>query len=186
MLPRLNSAALRQLPGLKDHLALLRPRVRLAFSLYPPGLPLGQVVQIQGPAAWAAALRLLAEHPAEKAAWVEERRSAYPPGLAQRGAGLQRLLFVEGGAHYAWALAQLARSQVFKLIVAASPLPAAEAQLGLRRLQLAVERAGALVLLAAPAPDQAWALGLRLEAEEPAGSTLRLRPSTGAPREAVG
>jgi hypothetical protein len=131
---------------------------RLACRLYPAGLPLGQLVLIQGSGRTEAVARLLAQHPDLGAAWVEERLSAYPPGLAQRGVALERLLFVESGAQGPWALAQLLRSQAFPVLVAASAQPEA----GLRRLQLAAEHSQALVLLLAPPLGGAWAMRLRL------------------------
>jgi hypothetical protein len=59
-------------------------------------------------------------------------------------------------------LAQLLRSQVFKVIVVASALKGAEVEAGLRRLQLAAERSQSLVLLLAPPQGPAWAVRLRL------------------------
>lgn len=141
-----------------------RPRERLAFSLFPEGIPLGALTQVQGPGATEALLRLLAEHPQHKAAWVEQRLSAYPPGFVQRGANLNCLLFVEGGEHFSWALAQLLRSQVFKVVIAASPLRGEGMELGLRRLQLAAEQSGTALLIAAECEGPRWALRLRLEA----------------------
>jgi hypothetical protein len=150
-------------------LAPPRPVARLPFALYPLGLPLGQLVLLQGPGSTRAVAQLLAQHPLQNAAWVEERLSAYPPALAQHGAQLQRLLFVESGAQWPWALAQLLRSQAFKVIVAASALKGTEAEAGLRRLQLAAERSQALVLLLAPPQGAAWTVRVRLRCEWKAG-----------------
>lgn len=165
--------ALLQRLGLRDALAP-KPVARLAFTLYPAGLPLGQLVLLDGPGRTQAVATLLAEHATETCAWVEERLSAYPPGLAQRGVVLERLLFVESGAQWSWVLAQLLRSQVFKVIVVASALKGAEVEAGLRRLQLAAERSQCLVLLLAPPQGPAWAVRLRLQCQWDGGA-LRLQ-----------
>jgi hypothetical protein len=165
--------ALLQRLGLRDR-SDPKSAARLLYSGYPLGLPLGQVVLLQGPGRTQAVARLLAEHPRDCAAWVEERLSAYPPGLAQQGVALERLLFVESGAQWAWVLAQLLRSQVFKVIVAASALKGAEVEAGLRRLQLAAEHSQCLVLLLAPPEGPAWSVRLRLNCVG-RGEGLRLR-----------
>jgi hypothetical protein len=160
-----------------------QPPARLRFALYPAGLPLGQLVLIQGPGRTQAVARLLAEHPDRLGAWVEERLSAYPPGLAQQGVDLRRLLFVESGAQGAWVLAQLLRSQAFGVLVAASALKGAEVEAGLRRLQLAAERSQALVLLLAPPEGPAWAVRLRLQCVG-RGDGLRLIETRGEQAQA--
>src|SRR6185369_14059114 len=87
----------------------------LPFSLYAPGLPLGSLIQIRGLQRTQVILKLLAEHPSLRAAWVEERLSAYPPAFVQQGGNLACLLFVQGGGQLAWALHELVRSQVFRV-----------------------------------------------------------------------
>jgi hypothetical protein len=119
------------------------------------------LVHLQGPAATEALLRLLANHPQRPAAWVEERLSAYPPGFAQRGVDLRRLLFVEARGQAAWAATELVRSQAFPLVAVAAPLPD---ERSLHRLKLAAERAHAVVVLHAPLPDGAWTVRTRLHA----------------------
>jgi hypothetical protein len=137
------------------------PRPRLPFSLYDPGLPLGSLIHLQGPAATEALLRLLANHAGRPAAWVEGRLSAYPPGFAQRGVDLRRLLFVEAREQAAWAATELVRSQAFPLVAVAAPLPD---ERSLQRLQLAAEQARAVVVLQAALPEGAWAVRTRLHA----------------------
>lgn len=145
--------------------ALLKPAPRLSCAAYPAGLPLGQLVLIQGPGGTQAVAGLLAEHADQAAAWVEERLSAYPPGLAQRGVALERLLFVESGEQGPWVLAQLLRSQAFKVIVAASALRGPGVEAALRRLQLAATRSQSLLLLLAPPEGPAWTVRLRLRCQ---------------------
>lgn len=168
--------ALTQDPGLEATRVRPGPRPRLDTRLHAPGLPLGSLVSLQGPAATEALLRLLAEHAAKPAAWVEQKLSAYPPGWAQRGVPLQRLLFVEAGADLAWAATELVRSQAFPLVAIASPLPD---ERSLQRLRLAAERSRAVVLLNAPLPAAAWPVRLRLWARWD-GEGLRVEEGGGA------
>ena len=143
--------------------ALSQTPALLSYSLYPPGLPLGSLVQIQGQGSTEASLGLLREHPQFKAAWLEERLSAYPPAFVQQGVNLSCLLFVEGGARFAWAAAELLRSGVFKLLVVGSAFEAGENALNLRRLQLGARASGGLVLLTGGIQGPLWPLRLRLE-----------------------
>ena len=153
-------ATLRQNPGLEGTLTSWQARPRLNFTdPEAPGVERGGLTHLDGPARVEAVVRLLALHPQWKCAWIEETLSAYPPGFAQRGVRLENLLFVEAGAHFVWALTEAVRGQVFPLVAAASGLPDA---LALRRLQLAAERAGCAVLLAAPLPPEAWPVRTRL------------------------
>lgn len=146
----------------------------LSYSLYPPGLPLGALTLLDGQGNIEAALCLLKEHPELKAAWVEERLSAYPPAFVQQGVNLNCLLFVEGGPRFAWAVVELARSQAFKVIVVASPLSVGEKGLELRRLQLAARQSEVVLLLTAPLEGPAWPLRLRLDCSRTQGG-LSLR-----------
>jgi hypothetical protein len=161
-------------PTLEGAFVELRPRPRLDFSLYPQGLARGGLAHVDGPARTEAVLRLLTEHPGLRAAWVEQRLTAYPPGFVQRGVDLACLLFVEGGGQFPWAVTELVRSQVFGLVTVASPLPDGMA---LRRLQLAAERSACAVLLAAPLPAEAWPVRMRLWCAWEEG-TLRVREGT--------
>ena len=172
-------------PGLETAFAKPKTWGSLAFSLYPEGIPVGSLTQILGPGSTEALLRLFGEHPAAKVAWVEERLTAYPPGFVQGGANLNCLLFVEGGGHFAWALAQLLRSQLFQVVVAASPLKGQGQGLELRRLQLAAEQAGCAMILAAECEGPLWPLRLRLEAKREEGELVLARRDEDAPQEEV-
>jgi hypothetical protein len=105
----------------------------------------------------------LAENPGLKAAWVEERLSAYPPAFVQQGGRLELLLFVQGGEHFTWALHELVRSQAFGLVVLASPFKGQESGLELRRLQIAARHGLCAVILAGEIEGPLWPLKLRLE-----------------------
>lgn len=167
--------ALTQDPAFSAARIIPGPRPRRDSRLYAPGLPLGSLISLQGPAATEALLRLLAEQPQQPAAWVEAALSAYPPGWAQRGVSLRQLLFIEAGADLAWAATELVRSQAFPCVAVASPLPD---ERSLHRLQLAAERSRAVVLLNAPLPPGAWPVRLRLHARWD-GAGLRVEEGVG-------
>jgi len=117
-------------------------------------------------------LTVLAEHRGLRAAWVEERITAYPPALERRGVDLRQLLFVEARRDFFWALTQVVRSQLFKVVLVASSLR--EEGVSLRQLQLASEQAGCAVLLTGDIEGPAWAVRLWL-ATESGGGGLSLR-----------
>ncbi len=162
---------------LKEAFIKPKPQPTLGFSLYPKGLPMGAITQVLGLGSTEAMLTLLAENPSLKAAWVEERLSAYPPAFAQHKANLNLLLFVEGGNEFPWALTQLVQSQIFQLVLVASPL---KGELTLRRVQLAAERSGCAVVSLCENEGPSWPVRLRLES---CGSASLLRP---AMKEALG
>jgi hypothetical protein len=155
---------LRQLPGLRAALAAPLPAGRLPFALHEPGLPLGALTHLGGARRTSALLALLAEHPELRAAWVEERVTAYPPALARQGLRLERLLFVQAPPqHYFWALTQVVRSQLFKVVVAASPMRGEG--IPLRQLQLACEQAACALIVVGEVEGPAWPVRLWLESE---------------------
>jgi hypothetical protein len=153
-------------------LAPLAPRASLAWPLHAPGLALGALTQVVAPSGGGkteAVLDLLAAHPGMKAAWVEKRLTAYPPGMVQHGARLDLLLFVEGGEHFIWALTELVRSQAFKVLVVGSPVTE---ELDLRRLQLAAEQSQAGVILLSAEPQWAWPIRVHLKVGRDAAGVL--------------
>jgi hypothetical protein len=147
----------------------------LSFSLYGPGLPLGALTQLLGPGSTEAILRLSLEHPKEKFAWVEQRLSAYPPAFVQHGANLNCLLFVESGEYFDWALVQLLRSQIFKVVVAASALKGDEIELKLRRLQLAAKHSQSALIFTCENDGPHWPLKLKLQAKREGEAILLSR-----------
>lgn len=164
---------LRQLPGLKEALAVPLPAGRLHCSLFAPGLPLGALIHLSGPRRTEAMLTVLAEHPGLRAAWVEERITAYPPALERQGVDLGQLLFVEARRRdFFWALTQVVRSQLFKVVLVASSLRGEG--VSLRQLQLAGEQAGCAVVLIGDIEGPAWSVRLWL-ATETGGGGLSLR-----------
>jgi hypothetical protein len=150
--------------------APFRPRGHLACSLFKPGFPRGAVSTISGAAKTECVVRFLAEHPELQVAWVEEALSVYPCGIAQRGGGLERILFVEAETHALWTVSQLLRSQIFQVIVFSSVAGFSyQEEKTLRGLQLAAEKAGVSVILLSDRPQQGWAVSLLLRAERTEG-----------------
>jgi hypothetical protein len=160
-------------PALEAAFAKPPSQPSLGFSLLPGGLPLGAITHLSGPGRTRASLQFLAEHPEIKAGWVEERLSAYPPGFAQAGVDLEKIFFVQAGAHLNWALSQVLRSGIFQLVVAASPV---RGELELRRLQLATEKSGTALLLLAGLEGPAWPVKLWVECEGNPAEGLKLVP----------
>jgi hypothetical protein len=160
-------------PALESAFLKPQPKAVLPWSLYQPGLPLGALTQVEGRGKSSAFLKLCTEHPKLRAAWVEASLSAYPPAFAQAGVDLNLLLFVQGGEHYAWAVTQLLRAQLFPLLALASPI---QGDLELRRLQLAAEKSGTAVLLLSEIQGPSWPIKLKLEASlEGESGSLSLR-----------
>ena len=155
--------------------ASLSARPTLAWPLYGPGLALGALTQVVAPMGGGkteAVLGLLAAHPGLRAAWVEKRMTAYPPGMVQHGARLDLLLFVEGGEDFIWALTELVRSQAFKVLIVGSPV---SEELDLRRLQLAAEQAQAGVILLAAEPQWAWPIRTHLQVQRDSEGGLSIQ-----------
>jgi hypothetical protein len=176
LFPMKNAAKQKQIREFLDAEASLeglflapKPKSSLSFSLYSQGLPKGALTQLLGPGSTEVLLRLFSEHPSKKFAWVEKRLTAFPPGFVERGANLNLLLFVEGGEELPWALTQVLLSRIFEAVVLASPLSGERAELQLRRLQLAAERSGTALILAAESDGPSWPFKLRLEASQKEG-----------------
>lgn len=151
------------------------------------GLPRGAVTEIIGPAGQGAqwlAVRALAACGAQAMAWVDPAATLYPPGLAAMGVDLSRLLLVRdpNARHGLWALERIARSPAVAVAVGQF---GRLADTELRRLQLAAESSGQVLLLLRERADGArasWgALRLQVRAEPGAGprrmivETLRAR-----------
>ncbi len=144
----------------------------LPFSRLAAGLPRGALVEITGPGKTSAAVQLLAEHAGLRAAWVEGSFSLLPSAFPQRSANLEKIFFVEGGAHSAWAASTLLRSQLFPLLVFHAPY---SCERELRRFQLLAERSKTTMLLLGQKPlaERAWPIRLSLEARGPELTVLK-------------
>jgi hypothetical protein len=136
------------------------PREALDFSLVHEGLPKGAITQVVGSGKTEFVLTLLAEHAETKVAWVEENFSVYPFGFLQRNVQLGRVLFVESGEHTCWSILQILKAQVFSIVVIYSE------NLGLnelRKIQLAAEKAQAVVLWLTPELKSLWPVSLQIK-----------------------
>jgi hypothetical protein len=110
------------------------------------------------------AVRFLAENPEFQTAWVEDRLSVYPSALPPAGVALERVTFIEAGEQVAWAALQALESSAFQAVVIAAAREIAEVPM--RRIQLAAEKAQAAVLLLTERPQKrgGWAIAIALEA----------------------
>jgi hypothetical protein len=186
-------ARLRALPGIlksrQDRQALACPLI----SEWPEGLPCGAIsefVSAAGGGKTEAAIRILAENPGIRGAWIEPTLTVYPCAFPQLGVTLDRVLFTEPGDQALWAAHQILRSQLFGLVVlsvpeaplaaagaralqakaVAAPFQSAQAltasnlnEIDLRRLQLSAEKSGAALLLLRERPTVRgnWAIAIQ-------------------------
>jgi hypothetical protein len=147
--------------------ANLRARARegIPFTFFPDGgLPRAALTEISGAhgsGKTALVLRFLAENPALRTAWVEDRLTAFPTAFPLQGVGLERVLFADAGKEVLWTALQALRSQLFEVVVVSGAFSVIE----LRRLQLGAEQAHATVLLLAEEPTRegTWPILLQLE-----------------------
>ncbi len=149
----------------------LRSRETWPSSLLPSGIPRGAISAVTGPGKTEFVTRFLAENPALKVAWVEEKFSVYPGAISQRRGGLERILFAESGRDSLWALLQILRSQLFNVVVFSST-PSTMGETGqafyrdertLRGLQLSAEKSSAAMLMILDEPVGAWPVSLQLQ-----------------------
>lgn len=132
----------------------------LSCSLVAQGIPRGAITEISGIGKTELAVRLIAEHPGLRVAWIEEQMSIFPFGLLQRGIGLDRVLFVDAGPDLAWSVLQVLKAQIFPVVV----VYAEDLDLNtLRRVQLASETANAATIWLANAPKNLWPVSLQLQ-----------------------
>lgn len=135
----------------------------LPFSRLPNGLPRGVLAEITGNGKTECVAQLLAENPALRCAWIEERFSLLPSALAQRGVCLEKVFFVEGGADAGWVAATVLRAQIFPLVVYRAPYGELKE---LRRFQLLAGKANTTMILLGDQPSRAWPIRLWVEARE--------------------
>ena len=162
----------------------------LPFSLLQSGIPRGAITEISGLAGGGkteAVLRLLAENPEIKVAWIEANFTLYPCRMAQQKVALERVLFVETSAEYLWVTQQVLRSQLFSVVVLVAPVPQ---EAILRRLQIAAERAKASVVFLTEYPTRqgTWPIQVQLQAQRsrPRGElVLTVLKCPGVPTPAV-
>lgn len=135
-----------------------------AWSMVAGGIPRGGLVEIAGPGKTEAVARLLAEHSASPAAWIEKDFSLLPSALLQRGVPLEKIFFVEAKAECPWAATLILRSQIFPFVIYHAPFGEEKE---LRRFQLLAERSrSTMLLLSEEKPSLAWPIALSLEMEK--------------------
>ena len=133
----------------------------LSCSAVAQGIPQGAITEITGIGKTELAVRLIAEHPTLRVAWVEEQMSIFPFGFLQRGIGLDRVLFVDAGPDLPWSVLQVLKAQIFPIVV----VYADDLDLNtLRRVQLAAETANAAAIWLTGEPKDLWPVSLQLQA----------------------
>lgn len=105
----------------------------------------------------------LVKNPKASVVWVEKSLSVLPTSIAQKGGGLERILFIET-AEIEWTLVTLLRSQLFQAIVSpAEKILNSKDEKNLRRLQLLAEKARCKVFLLADSRQSHWAISEQIE-----------------------
>jgi hypothetical protein len=130
------------------------------------GLPRGALIEVSGDTGSGktqVVLKLLAENPSLRVAWIEKDFTIYPCVFPQSQVELGRVLFVDsclGDTN--WTVHQVLRSQIFGIVVLADEIIGKKE---LRRLQLEAERANACVILLSEKPrrENTWPIHTRLE-----------------------
>ncbi|MEK6578314.1 MAG: hypothetical protein AABZ55_03730 [Bdellovibrionota bacterium] len=173
------------IPGVFKGAAKATPlREAYPFSQVEGGIPRGALTEISGrpgSGKTEVILSFLAENPSARIAWIEKSFNAYPCAFAQRGVGLERVLFVDSNANSKealWSAHQIIRSQIFEVVIlsfqslgqtgSGVKSPSVEDDFdatGLRRLQLAAEksRVSLILLLEEPSKVTKWSLFLQLQ-----------------------
>lgn len=106
-------------------------------------LPRGSLVELLGSGSREWLFEVFTAHSESRIAWIEPKLSLFPPAVAQRGIALSRFLFLETEKEWKWALFQVLRSKLFHFAVTPiDVVPARNADVFLRKLQIQAERAG--------------------------------------------
>lgn len=132
--------------------------------------PLGALIGITGVGRTEWVLNWLVKNPEASVVWIEKNLSVLPTALAQRGGGLERILFIELGevGEWEWTLLTLLRAQLFQAII--TPILTPDEQIkktkdekSLRRLQLLAEKAQCKVFLLSEVPSQHWTISEQVQ-----------------------
>ena len=128
------------------------------FSKAGLHLPCGGLVTISGVGKTTKAVEFLAEcSRSTEIAWIEEKLSIYPCAILQHEVALNKILFAEGGKNTFWTCLQILKSGLFKIVIISASFYEAGI---LRKLQLAAEKANALVILLSEKPISSWTIAL--------------------------
>jgi len=131
----------------------------LYFAEYKLDLPCGGIVSIGGFGKTTKAVHFLSEHPDLSVAWIEERFSVYPCAMLQQRVALSKVLFTEADRNTIWTCLQILQSGLFKIVVICSSF---YEQNFLRKIQLAAEKAHAVVILLSEKPISSWTIVLQI------------------------
>lgn len=104
---------------------------------------------------------LARKSPPRRLAWIESKRTLYPPALAQAGLALDHLMIIEAGGETLWATIEILRSHLFDAVFTQGYF----AQIAQwRRLQLEAERARIPVFVfnETPQTQARWTLRLQI------------------------
>lgn len=149
-------------PAIDQLRSLLKPisREYLGCSMLDAGIARGSITEVSGNGKTEFSARFLLEHRSLKAAWIEENFSVNPCGLQQRNIDPAQILFIESGKNVEWTVLQVARSNVFPIIVLYSDFSDLRA---MRRMQIALEKSNTALLWLTPHPKSFWTTSLQLE-----------------------
>jgi hypothetical protein len=146
----------------------IQPKQTLSFSALQMGLPRGALTEISGThgsGKTEVVLNFLAENPETKIAWIEDQFTIFPTAFTQNQVSLERVLFVEAHPEKElfWITQQVLKSQIFEIIVLCTFRSFNETSL--RRLQLASEKAMAvlIILVETPALQGSWPILVQLK-----------------------
>lgn len=138
------------------------------FSQIKDGIPKGALIEFSGASGsgkTSAVLKLLAENPGSRVAWIEEDFTIYPCSVEQSGVELSRVLFIEAQKRdeLLWNAQQILRTSVFGFVVLQPSEPLDE--LVLRRLQLAAGKSRSSVILLSERPSNvgSWPISVQVE-----------------------
>jgi len=135
------------------------------------GLPRGAITQICGAGKTEFVARFLKAHRELKVAWIETPFSIYPSGLFQREVELDRILFIDPGEEFPWALQQVMKSGLFEVVILASP---AQDLKMLRQFQLSAEKAHAALVLLSESLSGGWPVALQLQSSRNQGGRIQV------------
>jgi hypothetical protein len=141
------------------------------WSDLPPGLPKGAITEVCGHGKTEFVVRFLKEQPEIRVAWIEPDLSIYPSGILQRAVNLDRVLFIEAGEAFPWAIHQVFKSNLFEAVVLSRSVDDLKL---LRRFQLGAEKADASLILISDTPSNGWPVALQLHSSRDDGGRINI------------
>lgn len=132
----------------------------LPCSFLSSGLPRGGITEISGWGKTELTVQFIAEHPQARVAWIEDCFSLFPSSFLQRQIDLERVLFVQAKDQLSWSVLQILKAQIFTIVVICGESLVLKE---IRRMQLAAERAGAVVIWLTRQSKSFYPIRLRLQ-----------------------